>query len=74
MDTNIVLVYCLCDDLLKWQHPCNDPSVKRVTQRGQQLTQIKLSEGEQQELESVTRRHRSAQPTGVACAYCAPGE
>ena len=24
MDTNIVLVYCLCDDLLKWQHHCND--------------------------------------------------
>lgn len=25
MDTNIVLVYCLCDDLLKWQHHRNDP-------------------------------------------------
>ena len=29
--------------------------------RGGQPTQIKLSEGEQQELEAVTRRHRSAQ-------------
>jgi hypothetical protein len=25
MDTNIVLVYCLCDDLLKWQHHRDDP-------------------------------------------------
>jgi hypothetical protein len=24
MDTNIVLVDCLCDDLLKWQHHRND--------------------------------------------------
>ena len=25
MDTNIVLVHCLCDDLLKWQHHRDDP-------------------------------------------------
>lgn len=25
MDTNIVLFYCLCDDLLKWQHHRDDP-------------------------------------------------
>ena len=25
MDTNIVLIYCLCDDLLKWQHHRDDP-------------------------------------------------
>ncbi len=25
MDTNIILVYCLCDDLLKWQHHRDDP-------------------------------------------------
>lgn len=25
MDTCIVLVYCLCDDLLKWQHHRDDP-------------------------------------------------
>jgi hypothetical protein len=25
MDTCIVLIYCLCDDLLKWQHHRDDP-------------------------------------------------
>ena len=25
MDTNIILVYCLCDELLKWQHRRDDP-------------------------------------------------
>lgn len=25
IDTHIILVYCLCEDLLKWQHHRNDP-------------------------------------------------